>query len=459
MNPMAPPSSAPRVRYLEGQTLRAADLNAEQANRVAMRRRHHLAHHDWGVVAGLFVSPADGSDATSDLVVTPGMAVDGYGRELFLLEAVTVKNQVLKDRLGYPDRSIDVWLVYRRLPATVSGNPVPGRGDVPPVRWLEKAVLRVVNFQPQSPDPTFGVQDVPPDDPALEWPVFLGRVLSPTESLPLDPSTTPVRRWAVLYGEQVETPAGGTRMRVGVSDDGRKTGFAVGLTVARPPDASKSSDTPAQSTASASQGSLAPPAVEAIETLIIDGAGPDGAAPITITRGLAIGPLPDRPEGLLLNPLVEGTSPAPATTPAPSGTSSRPTIPARLQLGVDKEPAGAAPVGLYFDRLDAPPPGDVFWRMYRVLQPNDDKTLPALDQLRIEILNPADKGDPAQSVRGRRHERDRPGRSVSSRPESGPPMPHGRGRRHGHDRVKRRPARQLLQLDRRGPVSRRPDHD
>jgi hypothetical protein len=363
-----------------------------------MRRRHNLAHHDWGIVAGLVVSPADTKDPASALVVTPGVAIDGYGRELFLPSAVTVTNDILKKNLGYPNQSIDVWLVYRRLPAGVSGKPLAGGGDVPPMRWLEKAVLRVVNASPKTLDPTFGVQDVPSDDPALEWPVFLGRVLSDKVPLPADPSKTPVRRYAVLYGERVESPAGGTLMRVGVSDDGQKSGFAVGLTVPKPPDTQASGATTAPSTPAASQPSQTTPAAEAIETLVIDGVAMAGKpAPITIARGMAIGPVPDRPEGLLLDPLSAGAGPAPPMVPAPSGTGSRPRIPPRLRLGDRGAPAGTDPVGLVFGRRNDPPPGDVFWRIYRVLQPNADKTLPAVDQLRIEILNPADKGDPARN--------------------------------------------------------------
>ena len=41
-----------RVRYREQQRLRSSDLQDEQAHRIAIRRRHNIAQHDWGIVRG-----------------------------------------------------------------------------------------------------------------------------------------------------------------------------------------------------------------------------------------------------------------------------------------------------------------------------------------------------------------------------------------------------------------------
>jgi len=71
-----------RVYYRERQRLTAADLRLEQAYRLGMGGRHHLAHHDWGVVRGLrVVSEHDGT-----FRLTPGVAIDGYGRALLVSE-------------------------------------------------------------------------------------------------------------------------------------------------------------------------------------------------------------------------------------------------------------------------------------------------------------------------------------------------------------------------------------
>ena len=58
--------------------LRPQDFGDEQAYHIAMRRRHIIAHHLWGIVRGLELA------VENALFVQPGIAVDGYGRELIL---------------------------------------------------------------------------------------------------------------------------------------------------------------------------------------------------------------------------------------------------------------------------------------------------------------------------------------------------------------------------------------
>ena len=72
-----------RVNYIERQRLRAVDLRGEQDYLLGLDGRHVLAPHTWGIVCGLFVT-VDGNKAT----VSPGLAIDGYGRELIVLSEV-----------------------------------------------------------------------------------------------------------------------------------------------------------------------------------------------------------------------------------------------------------------------------------------------------------------------------------------------------------------------------------
>jgi len=41
-----------RVDFRAGQVLDAVDLVDEQIYRIALRRRHNIAHHGWGIVHG-----------------------------------------------------------------------------------------------------------------------------------------------------------------------------------------------------------------------------------------------------------------------------------------------------------------------------------------------------------------------------------------------------------------------
>src|SRR5215212_7412260 len=104
-----------RVHYFTHLFLRTPDFADEQAYHLAMRRRHNLAHHRWGIVQGLEIA-LDGEN----LFVQPGLAVDGYGREL-ILSAKTPLLTNSFDTLG--SATLDVWLGYRLLG---SDPPQPG---------------------------------------------------------------------------------------------------------------------------------------------------------------------------------------------------------------------------------------------------------------------------------------------------------------------------------------------
>ena len=69
-----------RVHYFERQFLRTEDFSDEQAYHLAMRRRHNIGQHSWGVVYGLSLA----TDNLGNPCVQPGFAIDGYGRELVL---------------------------------------------------------------------------------------------------------------------------------------------------------------------------------------------------------------------------------------------------------------------------------------------------------------------------------------------------------------------------------------
>src|ERR1700730_10965217 len=70
-----------RLHYYQRQYLGALDFEAQQTYHRDMRRRLNLAHHTWGIVSGLeLVVGANGVDIN----ITPGMAIDGFGREIVM---------------------------------------------------------------------------------------------------------------------------------------------------------------------------------------------------------------------------------------------------------------------------------------------------------------------------------------------------------------------------------------
>jgi hypothetical protein len=179
-----------RVRFRERQPLTAADLDAEQAHRLALRRRHNAGQHGWGIAAGLALRGEPGGG----LLVDPGLALDGFGRELVLPAPVRIDRAALEQAAGGPTGRLAVVLLYGREPA--------GRD-----RWREACRLRLtaVGADPIDFDPS----RTPPDDPQSEWPVPLGIVMLRTASLSVLRAN---RVYARLVGEEVRDPAGRVRL-------------------------------------------------------------------------------------------------------------------------------------------------------------------------------------------------------------------------------------------------------
>jgi peptidoglycan hydrolase-like protein with peptidoglycan-binding domain len=72
-------STAPRrSKYFSGQLLTAEDFEAEQFYFLDRRRSDNRRLHGWGVVCGLRVTPS----GKGGVVVQPGLAIDGLGREI-----------------------------------------------------------------------------------------------------------------------------------------------------------------------------------------------------------------------------------------------------------------------------------------------------------------------------------------------------------------------------------------
>src|SRR5262245_60894202 len=121
-----------RVRYFDGQFLRTEDFADEQDYHVSMRRRHAVAGHSWGIVRGLDLLPGD-----RQVSVAPGVAVDGYGREIVVVAPIPVPA---------PDAGVafDVWVLYDRVAAdATAANALVCTPEGGFARWQEEPRLRV----------------------------------------------------------------------------------------------------------------------------------------------------------------------------------------------------------------------------------------------------------------------------------------------------------------------------
>ncbi|MCY0916455.1 hypothetical protein [Massilia antarctica] len=113
-----------RVHYRERQRLGAADLRFEQDYRLGLGGRHGLAHHGWGIVRGLRLVAAG-----AGYLLTPGIAIDGYGREIVVPGPLVVDVGGLNQKLCWY-----VLLYYcEQAPDPCGSQPAPRIGQRPVV--------------------------------------------------------------------------------------------------------------------------------------------------------------------------------------------------------------------------------------------------------------------------------------------------------------------------------------
>jgi hypothetical protein len=215
-----------RVRYVERMVLSATDLEADDAYRLSARRRHDLAGHDWGILFGLaLIGAADGSRVH----LQPGVALDGFGREIVVGDPVDVDMSWAGGKAS--PSGVDVWLVWARAPDESAHvgrwDCGPGRND----RWRDEPRLRVTpaTAKPDAwslvPESALAVApgQVSTNEPDQVWPVFLGRI---------DPHGTPDpagRIYAALRGEMVVAASGTARLTLGSDAADPNLRFAVAV--------------------------------------------------------------------------------------------------------------------------------------------------------------------------------------------------------------------------------------
>jgi hypothetical protein len=185
---------APKVLYRERQLLRAADLRAGQEYLLGLAGRHVIGPHEFGIVRGLGVSVDQGN-----VKVAPGLAVDGYGREL------VVFNSIQQSLLPNVQTQF-IYLYYGERPQGCCG-------DAPNPRWRDSAEVTVIDERwpiPQDePDvSTASAAGTVPGSPP--WPILLavinnGHVVSEDQDL----------HFTRIRASRVASPSGRTVMRIG----------------------------------------------------------------------------------------------------------------------------------------------------------------------------------------------------------------------------------------------------
>ncbi len=123
-----------RNHYVFGRLLGVDDFEREQGYANTKRRLANRLLEGYGVVAGLDVTPTD----DAGLTITPGLAIDGWGREIVVTTAIPVD---VPAAAGGGPGVLEVVLCY----AEEDGDPVPAVGpdDGPTEASTTREVPRV----------------------------------------------------------------------------------------------------------------------------------------------------------------------------------------------------------------------------------------------------------------------------------------------------------------------------
>lgn len=225
-----------RPVYREGQFLAAADFVAEQAYHRRALGRHEVGEHTWGLVVGLELVevPDPSGSGFVDVFLTPGFAVDGYGRQIVSFERVVVDTNLFNAFLDSSHRSVWIQFAETDAAATPEGW-TDDCADGQPTRAVETFRLVVdpvdsdtdviVAGEVAIPEPAAGssipadtsvpFQELPEEPPIARWLVRLGSLLwdgAARRFRPAGGRLTEGRRFAGVVAADVLAPAATLRL-------------------------------------------------------------------------------------------------------------------------------------------------------------------------------------------------------------------------------------------------------
>src|SRR6476469_7228316 len=104
-----------RVRYFDGEYLRANDFKTEQSYHAGMRRKLNRELHLYGIVEGLELVPDTDSfpPAAVQFSITAGFAIDQLGREIVISQPYALTNDAVLRRKGVEAGTYELWICYQ----------------------------------------------------------------------------------------------------------------------------------------------------------------------------------------------------------------------------------------------------------------------------------------------------------------------------------------------------------
>ena len=166
-------SQIQRLLYYDRELLRGFDFTDEQNYHLEMRRRLNLALHLTGIASGLELMAI--ADTGDQYCVNPGMAIDGYGREIVLFDRYVLSDLDFQTAHIKVGGSYAVCISYDRTPATPPSagyNNCGSTGEY--TRWVEVPKIQLLDNLPDPGDSKQPTDPLPDDPSTSPWPVFLG---------------------------------------------------------------------------------------------------------------------------------------------------------------------------------------------------------------------------------------------------------------------------------------------
>ncbi|MBI3273447.1 MAG: hypothetical protein HYZ53_30970 [Planctomycetes bacterium] len=205
-----PGDEVQRLFYRARQLLTPEDLLDEQRYHMEMRRRHAIGEHTWGIVSGLTLvkRKAEGA-AGPQYFLEPGMAVDGFGREILVLKEARIDEMEFVAR-GFREKqgAFVVWVTYHRLQANVTGA---GTDPEAFSRWTETYRL-LLGDQPAFPNPPKPSDPLPDDPEKGRWPVPVGRLF--WDGGKIVDADNGARKHVGVVAEEVRPPSDAAQLRI-----------------------------------------------------------------------------------------------------------------------------------------------------------------------------------------------------------------------------------------------------
>ena len=148
-------NSVERLNYYQRQHLGAQDFIDAQTYQRDMRRRHNLGPHLWGIVVGLELveREVEGGGTAREVIILPGVAIDGYGREIIVFRPISL-DPALFLRFG-TNNHYSVWIGYEEESANRDDSAFNCEDDAFN-RTVESYRIYV---EPEDPQPTEVVVD------------------------------------------------------------------------------------------------------------------------------------------------------------------------------------------------------------------------------------------------------------------------------------------------------------